>query len=371
MDSVQTNYDCAIIGGGIAGLCLSIQLAKQGHSVILFEKHKYPFHKVCGEYVSNESFGFLSRLGLPLNEWNLPQINNIGISSEKGFMLNAPLLLGGFGISRYMLDNELALTAKRNGVIILDQTKVADIHDHTIVTNKGNFEARIIAGAFGKSNPVFAKDAVNAGSPDNYIGVKYHIRTDFPASRIELHNFNNGYCGISKIEGDKYCLCYLAHADILKANNNSIKDMEATVLQKNPFLKTIFSNADFIFDNPVTVSNIKFKARKTIDDRLIYLGDAAGCISPLTGNGMSMASYTSFMLSELIDSYLRGQLAHHQLAELYVAKWNTYFLKRIKRGKQLQYLFGKKHLSDLALRMLNPFGKIKSGIIESTHGLPF
>lgn len=368
-DGHTIKYDCAIIGGGLAGLSLSIQLARQGHKVILFEKHKYPFHKVCGEYVSNESFDFLERLGLPLREWQLPQIDRIGISSEKGFMLQAPLRLGGFGISRYKLDYELSQLATTNGVTVYEHTKVTDITEQTITTNKGCFEAQIIVGAFGKSNPVFAKDSGDIS--DNYIGVKYHIRTDFPANRIELHNFDSGYCGISRIEDEKYCLCYIAHSRLLKANGNSIKTMEEQVLKKNPFLKSIFSNAAFIFDTPVTISNIKFDARKTTDSRFIYIGDAAGCISPLTGNGMSMAMYTSFVLAQLIDSFLTGQISREQLTDQYSEKWSSYFLSRIRKGKQLQYLFGKKHLSDIALRALNPLGKIKSRIIESTHGVKF
>ncbi len=59
-------YDTAIIGGGIAGLTLSINLAMNGRSVILFEKEKYPFHKVCGEYISLESHSYLQSLGMPL-----------------------------------------------------------------------------------------------------------------------------------------------------------------------------------------------------------------------------------------------------------------------------------------------------------------
>jgi menaquinone-9 beta-reductase len=39
-------YDVAIVGGGLAGLALSIQCAKAGYTTILFEKEKYPFHKV-------------------------------------------------------------------------------------------------------------------------------------------------------------------------------------------------------------------------------------------------------------------------------------------------------------------------------------
>src|SRR5437868_1856257 len=103
MITKSAQYDCAIVGGGVAGLCLSILLAKKGFDVILFEKHKFPFHKVCGEYISNESLDFFLRLGLPLYEWSLPQIKTIRISSEKGFMFSAGLKLGGFGLSRYKL----------------------------------------------------------------------------------------------------------------------------------------------------------------------------------------------------------------------------------------------------------------------------
>ncbi|HZG25248.1 MAG TPA: FAD-dependent oxidoreductase, partial [Chitinophagaceae bacterium] len=49
---IRGSYDVAIVGGGLAGLSLSIQMAKQGYSTILFEKEQYPFHRVCGEYIS-------------------------------------------------------------------------------------------------------------------------------------------------------------------------------------------------------------------------------------------------------------------------------------------------------------------------------
>ena len=57
-------FDVAIIGGGLAGLSLSIQCSRAGYTAILFEKEKYPFHKVCGEYISFESWNFINDLGL-------------------------------------------------------------------------------------------------------------------------------------------------------------------------------------------------------------------------------------------------------------------------------------------------------------------
>ena len=45
-------FDAVIVGGGLAGLSLAIQLAEANRSVVVIEKKRYPFHRVCGEYVS-------------------------------------------------------------------------------------------------------------------------------------------------------------------------------------------------------------------------------------------------------------------------------------------------------------------------------
>ena len=75
-----------IVGGGLAGLSLSIQLAKLGHRIIVFEKEQYPFHKVCGEYISLESWDFLISLGLDLDKMNLPVISMLQVSAVNGKM---------------------------------------------------------------------------------------------------------------------------------------------------------------------------------------------------------------------------------------------------------------------------------------------
>ena len=56
-----------VVGGGLAGLVSSILLARYGHEVVLIEKKVYPFHRVCGEYISNEVLDFLAeKLDFPL-----------------------------------------------------------------------------------------------------------------------------------------------------------------------------------------------------------------------------------------------------------------------------------------------------------------
>jgi flavin-dependent dehydrogenase len=149
-------YDTAIIGGGIAGLTLSINLAMNGRSVILFEKEKYPFHKVCGEYISLESQSYLQSLGMPLQNMNLPVITKLEITSPTGYKLSAALPLGGFGISRYKIDSDLKEIAIKQGVILLEGCKAEDIIFSNgifkIETKTGTFKSRVCCGSFGKKS---------------------------------------------------------------------------------------------------------------------------------------------------------------------------------------------------------------------------
>src|SRR5690349_3033701 len=116
MDKPENSCDVAIIGGGLAGLTLSIQCAHAGYNTILFERETYPFHKVCGEYISLESYSFLEQLGLSISKFDVPVIKKLQLTDVKGKLYEFNLDLGGFGIGRYKLDNALYEIAKSKGV---------------------------------------------------------------------------------------------------------------------------------------------------------------------------------------------------------------------------------------------------------------
>jgi flavin-dependent dehydrogenase len=373
-------FDCGIAGGGLAGLTLAIQLARAGHSVILFEKEKYPFHKVCGEYISMESYDFLERIGLPLSAMDISMINEVKISSPNGNALTRKLDLGGFGISRYTLDSTLADIAKDKGVTLLQGTKVTDIIFENdlffIKTDQQTYRVKTAYGAYGKKSALDKKlnrKSVNpvSGKEKNYIAVKYHVKVTLSANRIELHNFKDGYCGISKVDGDSYCLCYLTDSKNLKNNNNNIKLMEQNVLMKNPFLKKYFAEAVILYQQPLTISQITFNKKSTIENHVLMLGDSAGSITPLCGNGMSMAMHASFKAFELTDKYLHGHISRQDLEILYNDEWNYHFSNRIKSGQYIQHLFGKALLTNIAIRILGKIPFVTDKLINKTHGNKF
>ncbi len=376
----KEEYDIAIVGGGLAGLCLSIQCAKAGYKTVLFEKEQYPFHKVCGEYISNESAPFLQRLGVDLSSLQLPQINRLMITDASGKAYHFPLDLGGFGISRYTLDNLLYEAALLRGVTICTKTKVTDVtHDDKgfiISASNTNYKAKAVCGAWGKRSNIdvqgkrkFVQQKPN--KLNNFIGIKYHIRYPFASDIIALHNFTNGYCGISNIEGDKCCLCYLTTANNLKQYNNSVAEMEKELLSQNPFLKKIFSEAQFLYKQPLAISQISFDKKNVVENGILMLGDGAGLITPLCGNGMSMAMHSSLLAFENIDLFLRQKQTRNEMERNYTTQWQQQFANRLQVGRIVQRLFGGTTSTALFLQTMKLFPFMAKRIITATHGKEF
>ncbi|MEQ8625684.1 MAG: FAD-dependent monooxygenase [Vicingaceae bacterium] len=375
MNQVANNYDIAIIGGGLAGLATAIEQTSLGRKVILFEKKQYPFHKVCGEYISNEAWNYLEYLGLALKDWDLPQITQLKVSSAQGNELNQPLKKGGFGISRYFLDHQLFQLAQKKGVEVHENTEITELEfendQHILKFDEKIVCAKLVVGSFGKRSKLdrqLDRNHMQITQARNYIGVKYHIKAALPANLIGLHLFKNGYCGISKVEGtNNYCLCYLTLASELKNCNNSIEELENKVLSKNKYLKEYLSY-ERIYEAPEVIAQLNFKPKRSIEKHVFMLGDAAGLITPLCGNGMSMALCAAHGFSQLSENYFSNKINRSQLEKQYQEWWKGQFGFRLKAGRLLQHLFYQPALLNPALRLLSRAKGLSNFLIALTHG---
>lgn len=366
--------DILIIGGGLAGLTTAILLQKNGYQVRLIEKKKYPFHRVCGEYISNEVLPFLKSLDIGMDTLETSHINRLAVTSVSGKILNANLALGGFGISRYILDNLLFKQAEKLGVeFIFDKVNDIQFNENSFKISTSSsqvYESAIAIAAYGKRSNLDQKlnrSFFYKRSP--YLGVKYHIKTDFPSNLIRLDNFEGGYCGLSKIEEDKYCLCYLSETANLK-KYSSIPEMEEQLLFKNPYLGDVFKNSEFLFEKPEVINEISFERKTLIENHLIFCGDSAGMITPLCGNGMAIAIHSAKILSESIIYFVKkeGRLNRPALEQDYVSKWEKQFAFRLKSGRLIQNLFGNTLISNLAISSLNKLPSITQALVKKTHG---
>lgn len=370
-------YDVAIIGGGLAGLSLSIDLKKRGYSILVIEKGNYPRHKVCGEYISMESHAYLHSICPALSSFNLPLMNNFKLSSTWNHEFESKLDLGGFGMSRYLLEDLLFTEAKNRGVDFMLKSKVTDIvynemdEDYSIATTGGDVKASLACNASGRKSNLEAKETKTQLKGTNYIGIKYHVSIDRDNSFIEIHNFPGGYCGVASIEEEKTCLCYIVNSNKLNSVNNSISELEKVYLYQNKHLKKIFKNAKFIYKEPLTISGINFKIKEAVNDDSFFLGDAAGSIAPVTGNGMSIALRSAFFLASLIDSYFSNEISKNQLTENYRSFWKKEFATRVKLSRYFQKLSEYPLLTNLCIRLFNPIPSFAKRIIRQSHGESF
>lgn len=348
--------------------------------MILFEKERYPCHKVCGEYVSRESVPFLRSLGVDLDDAAFPQIRKLQVSAPGGKMLEENLGLGGVGVSRFHLDHLLATLARAAGVELREGSKVQDVRflrdGHEVRTDQETIMANVVAGSYGKRSNLdikFGRSFVDAkpSKLNNYIGIKYHVKSSFPKDTIALHNFSDGYCGISAIEDDKHCLCYLTTAANLTRCGNSIEMMEARILSENPHLERILKEAEKLYEQPLAISQISFERKSLVHEHVLMVGDSAGMITPLCGNGMSMAMHGSKLAFRQISSYLGGSISRHEMERDYSSSWERAFSSRLRSGRLIQSMFGDKTLTNLLISGVKPFPGLVRGLIRQTHGNTF
>ncbi len=371
--------DVAIIGGGLAGLAAGLDLAGRGHQITVVERQQYPFHRVCGEYVSHEVLPYLRRLGADPAPLGPASISRFRLSSPGGRVLDSPLDLGGFGVSRYALDDFLYRLALARGVQFVLPATVADVaYDaaadcHTLTLADGRqFTARLVLGSYGKRSVLdrqLGRPFFEQRSP--YLGVKHHLRLPgFPRDLIALHNFRDGYAGISAIEGDKLCFCYLTTRDNLKPYG-TIAALENEVLTQNPHLADILRHAERLYAQPKVINEISFAPKQPVEQHILMLGDAAGLITPLCGNGMAMALHGAALAAPLASQYLRGQLPRPALEAAYAQAWRRTFGARLRVGRAVQRLFGGPVLSELVVGGLRHWPAAVRALMRQTHGQAF
>jgi len=365
-------YDILIIGGGLSGLINARLLALNGLSVAVIEKNNYPFHRVCGEYISNEVKPFLESIDCFPHALQPASIDKLTVTAPSGFSLQARLNMGAFGISRYAFDDFLKTKAIEAGATVIEGEQINEVQKTKegfmckSLTQKF-YSGKLVIGAQGKRSMIdkyLNRSFVQQRSP--YIGVKYHIRTEHPHDLIALHNFQDGYCGISKVENNTYCLCYLTTRENLR-KHGTIAKMEEAVLYKNPFLKKLFTTSEFLYTTPEVINEISFSPKSLSDHQVVFCGDSAGMIAPLCGNGMAMAIHSAKLLSESIIQH-KDTFDENKILKMYQMKWNAHFKHRLRIGRTVQKLFGRNSTTEISLRLLSYFPFLLSWIISKTHG---
>ncbi|MFZ0598584.1 MAG: FAD-dependent oxidoreductase, partial [Flavobacterium sp.] len=150
-----------------------------------------------------------------------------------------------------------------------------------------------------------------------------------------------------------------------------IEEYQLNVLYKNKHLKTVFENSTLLFDKPITISQISFDKKHPVENHILMIGDTAGLIHPLCGNGMAMAIHSAKIASELIlDYYSDKKISRALLEKNYTQQWNIHFGKRLFMGRILAKILTHKTITNVLFAVVASFPGILPGIIKQTHGKP-
>lgn len=365
-----------IIGGGLAGLTAAIHLSRNNVAALVFEKESFPHHKVCGEYLSKEILPYLRQLDVPLEE-EFPgnDISRFLFTTVTGSAVESNLPLGGLGISRYALDHFLYKKALESGVRIIQKsvTAVEFKDDHFIVsTAEEHYTSTYVLGAFGKRSGLDKYlDRRFFKKPAPWLAVKSHYsNNEFPEGLVALHNFKGGYCGLSRTETGNINVCYLATYKSFKPHKDP-ETFKNEVLQENPHLRDFFAKATPAFQQPLSIAQVSFEKKASVENHILMLGDAAGLIHPLCGNGMAMAIHSARIAAGLVIKALRTpETSRTQIEVEYARQWNLSFRSRMRTGRLLQKVLLNQQLSDMSQQLVSSFPFLLPQIIKRTHGQP-
>lgn len=371
---METEIDVLIIGGGLAGLTSAIHLSKAGIRVLLIEKNSYPHHKVCGEYVSNEVLPYLQSLDADPGILSPTNISRFQFTSTSGKCIETSLPLGGFGISRLAFDEFLYKKAKENGCLVIHDT-VTDVvfnkESFNVSTLNSTYKSKMVLGAYGKRAAIdhkLERKFIAKKSP--WLAIKAHYHGDFPNDLVALHNFPNGYCGVSKVENNLINICYLVEYRSFQQYKD-IAEHQKKVLYQNAYLKDILENSEMHFKAPITISQVSFANKEKVNRHILMIGDTTGLIHPMCGNGMAMAIHSAQICSALLINYFGGKIQSRALLEYqYERQWNTNFKSRIRMGKLLAAILKQEKYADFLINGLMKFPGVLPLVIKKTHGKP-
>ncbi|PSQ79075.1 MAG: NAD(P)/FAD-dependent oxidoreductase [Bacteroidetes bacterium QH_8_67_23] len=340
-------YDAIIIGGGLAGSSLAAHLARAGRSVLLLEKRSLPADKLCGEFLSPEVTGSLRRLGVldEVRSAGAHPIRRARITSAGGASFESALPGTALGLSRRRLDALLFENARRAGADARDGTKARAVEGalgegFSVETGGGErFAGRLVFGAYGRrgvldrtlERPFLEKDAPLVAFKAHYDAVR--PKTALPDGAIEVHAFPGGYCGLARIETGAVNACWIARTALLKDAGGDPEAMAAQTLSQNPALAERMNAMERASEEFEATSQVTLRTKGTFAGGVCMVGDTAGMIAPLCGDGMAMALRAAELAAGPAEDVLDGRRSATGFRNAYERRWTRAFRTRLALGR--------------------------------------
>ena len=318
--------DALVVGGGLAGSMVALELAAAGRRVVLLEKSKGPHDKVCGEFLSRESLHYLERHSIDVAALGGVPIESVRIVTNS-FTRQQDLPFAAMSLTRRTLDEELLRCVSAAGASVLRDASVDSLE-----VESGTWSVRLRNGPEFRASDVFLATGKHdlrgwprpGGRHRGLIGFKTYYRLTATqmaelGNTVELILFPGGYAGLQPVEDSVVNLCLLIEEEKLRKEASGGAAVMMYLLRHSPHLVRRFTEAMPCGTAPLTVSRVPYgHVQRETQDGLWRVGDQAAVIPSFCGDGMSIALHSGALAAA---RYLQGgsarvyqRMLHDQLA---------------------------------------------------------
>jgi len=317
--------DVVIAGGGPAGLAAAIRSAERGLRTLLLERSASVPDKACGEGLMPAGAHELERLGARIPQGGSASLRGIRYLEEDGTVLEGQFGgRPGMGIRRTVLAEALRERAAAAGAELRRGTVLATHPRFDAVevgTDSGVLDARLLIAADGLHSPLrraAGLDAGNGSGPMRF-GIRRHFAlapwTDF----VEVYWAPGIEAYVTPV-GPRSVNVALLH------DRDGARDFD-DLLAPFPALRERLAGASVDSDLRGAGPLLQ-RARARWAERLALVGDAAGYVDAITGQGLSLAFAASSVLMESLPDDLSLDLgpALRRYDERLRARWLQYAL---------------------------------------------
>ncbi|MGA8257679.1 MAG: geranylgeranyl reductase family protein [Nocardioides sp.] len=321
MTARPTETDVLVVGAGPAGSAAAAWAARGGAEVVLADSAVFPRDKTCGDGLTPRAIGELSRLGL--EDWLRAHTVNQGLRAHGfGQTLLLPWPGGslpdwGSAVARTELDDHLRTTAIKSGATAIDGVRAVDVRREgervaAVVFSQGDetFEiaCRRLVVADGVRSPLgkvlgreWHRDTVYGVAGRSYVTSEM---SDDPwiSSHLELRGEDgeilSGYGWIFPLGSGEVNLGVGTLATSKRPANIAIKPLMAYYAEERReefhLSGDLRAPTSALLPMGGAVSNVA-------GPNWALIGDAAGCVNPLNGEGIDYGLETGRLLVEMMS----------------------------------------------------------------------
>jgi 2-polyprenyl-6-methoxyphenol hydroxylase-like FAD-dependent oxidoreductase len=306
--------DVIVVGGGLGGAAIALGLARRGISVAVVDKADFPRDKPCGEGLLPHGLELLDRLGcgdLVSLCGGQPFVGILyhchGVVARGDFEGGAR----GRGIRRRHLDAAMRARAASAGATLVHAgaIDVATDSDGVTVTldNETTLRGRLLVGADGPRSMVRHRLGLDGGPPRTpRFALRQHFRLN-PGSpmpeRVEVHVAGGHELYVTPVENDVVGIAALVEKPLMTGAVGPPDARLMSLIQGCEPLRQRLLGAEPI-DKALACGPLRVKSKAVWQGRAVLIGDAAGYVDAITGEGMSLALKTAALAEDAIARIL-------------------------------------------------------------------